>query len=89
MSVGLRLLGAVEASVDGRSVDLGPPRQRCVLAALLVDVNQVVSVDKLIDRVWGAQPPRSVRGTIHSYISRLRTALADTVGITQIGRAHV
>lgn len=83
MRVELRLLGAVEASVDGRSVDLGPPRQRCVLAALLVDVNQVVSVDKVIDRVWGAQPPRSVRGTIHSYISRLRTALADTVGITQ------
>ncbi|MFJ8078420.1 BTAD domain-containing putative transcriptional regulator [Streptomyces sp. NPDC096176] len=80
------VLGAVEARIDGRHVDLGHARQRCVLAALLVDGQRPVTVDQLIDRVWGERPPQRARQTLHSYISRLRQALAETGGGATITR---
>lgn len=80
--VEFRLLGDVEVDVDGRVVDLGHLRQRCVLAALLVDANRVVPVGHLLDRVWADRPPQRAHGTLHSYLSRLRPALAEAgVGI--------
>ncbi|TCO54133.1 AfsR/SARP family transcriptional regulator [Actinocrispum wychmicini] len=73
----LRLLGEVTVRADGNRVDLGPARQRCVLAALALDAGRVVPVDRLVDRVWGEDVPRRGRATLYSYISRLRQALAD------------
>ncbi|MBB5957063.1 DNA-binding SARP family transcriptional activator/tetratricopeptide (TPR) repeat protein [Saccharothrix tamanrassetensis] len=73
------LLGEVCAVVGGRPADLGPARQRCVLAALAVDVGRVVSVDRLIRRVWGDDPPVRARATLSSYVSRLRRARTDIV----------
>ena len=70
-----RILGSVEARVDGMSIDIGHPRQRAVLAALLVQANHLVSTDQLLDRVWGEQPPARGRETVYNYLSRLRTAL--------------
>lgn len=85
MTMEFRLLGPVEASIDGRAVDLGPARQRCVLTALLVGVTHVVSVDQLVERVWGDHPPNRARNTLYSYLSRLRRALAgkENVGIAR------
>lgn len=71
-----RLLGGVEAVVGGRPLDLGHARQRCVLAALLVQVNRPLPVDQLVHRVWGDHPPRRARDTLYGYLSRLRAALA-------------
>ncbi|WP_234390437.1 BTAD domain-containing putative transcriptional regulator [Streptomyces sp. MMG1533] len=85
MTVEFRLLGNVEARVDGRIVDLGHARQRCVLAVLLVDANRVVSVDQLVERVWADRPPQRVRNTLYGYLSRLRQALAIAAG-AQIAR---
>jgi len=58
---------------------LGGPKQRTVLALLVAEVGTVVSVDALIDGVWGEEPTPGVRSTLQTYISNLRTALGDVI----------
>ncbi|MBT2530332.1 tetratricopeptide repeat protein [Streptomyces sp. ISL-99] len=72
------VLGGVRAHVRGRDVDLGHARQRHVLVVLLVEANRPVSLDQLLDRVWGERAPRSAVTTLYSYLSRLRRALSTT-----------
>lgn len=77
MAAQFRLLGAVEAAVDGRPVPIGYPQLRCVLAVLLVEVNRPVSVDHLVDRVWAARRlPRQPRRAVQHAMTLLRGALA-------------
>jgi DNA-binding SARP family transcriptional activator/tetratricopeptide (TPR) repeat protein len=71
------VLGTVEARIDGRTVDLGHSRQRSVLGVLLVEAGRPVTVDQLIDRVWGEDAPQRAAGALYSYLSRLRRAIAD------------
>lgn len=71
----VRLLGPVEVDRDGSPVDLGGPQQRAVLAHLALEVGRVVPVERLVDRLWGEEPPRTPLGTLQSYVSRLRRAL--------------
>ena len=75
------LLGEVRLSVDGKPVDLGPPRQRCALAALAVDAGRLVHADEVVRRVWGDETPRRGRATLHSYVSRLRGSCRGTISI--------
>src|SRR5256885_10394365 len=75
MTVEFRVLGDVEAYVDGHRVELGHARQRCVLAVLLMEPNRAVPISRLVDRTWGGQPPNRAEGTVRSYLSRLRNAL--------------
>ncbi|HEY5881275.1 MAG TPA: BTAD domain-containing putative transcriptional regulator [Nakamurella sp.] len=75
----LRVLGALDAALEsGERVvrpDLGGPRQRSVLALLLVARGQVVSVDRLVEDLWnGEAPPRAI-GALQAYVSHLRRAL--------------
>ncbi len=64
--------------MDGDSpVDVGPPKQRAVLAALLLARGRVVSVDRLVDAVWGQDVPGSATASLQAYISNLRRALRD------------
>lgn len=72
----VRVLGEVDARIDGQPVDVGHLRQRCVLAVLAVEANRIVSVDQLIDRVWGDRPPGGARNSLYSYLTRLRRVLA-------------
>lgn len=58
-------------------VDIGPPKQRAVLAVLLLAAGRVVSVDRLIDAVWGDDAPGSATAGLQAYISNLRRALRD------------
>ncbi len=81
MTVEFQLLGDVAARVDGRQLDIGHSRQRCVLAALLVDVNRPVPLDQLVERVWSDRPPHGARMSLASYLSRLRNVLADAPGV--------
>ncbi|MFD8386592.1 BTAD domain-containing putative transcriptional regulator [Streptomyces sp. NPDC059679] len=75
-----RILGPIAASHQGQPVHLGPPKQRFVLAVLLAEARQAVTVGQLIDRVWGQQPPRAARKTLHSYITRIRAILPPPGG---------
>jgi SARP family transcriptional regulator, regulator of embCAB operon len=73
----LRLLGPFEARVDGRPVALGGRRQeRCLLGLLLLAAGRAVSTPRLIELLWDEQRPESARGTVHTYVGRLRPALA-------------
>ena len=71
----VQLLGPMEVHLDGAPVDLGGPQQRAVIAHLALEPGHVVSVERLIDRLWGDEPPRTPLGTLQSYVSRLRRAL--------------
>lgn len=71
----LRILGPLEASRDGAGVDLGPVKQRAVLALLLLRANHVVSLADLGDALWGDTPPRTARKNIQVYVSVLRGIL--------------
>ncbi|MFD9702555.1 BTAD domain-containing putative transcriptional regulator [Lentzea sp. NPDC059081] len=75
--MGLGLLGPVELVLDDRSLDLGGPRQRVVLAVLGLNAGRVVPVEQLIDAVWGTAPPLTARGQIQISISLLRKLFAD------------
>ena len=55
---------------------LGGPRQRAVLALLLLEANRVVSLDRLAEDVWGGHPPDGWVTTVQIYVSHLRQALA-------------
>jgi DNA-binding SARP family transcriptional activator/tetratricopeptide (TPR) repeat protein len=70
-----RVLGPVEVLRGGRRIDIGHPRQRAVLAVLLLDLNHVMPAEQLIDRVWGEDPPVTVRNLLYGYVAGLRTAL--------------
>ncbi|SDH63463.1 DNA-binding transcriptional activator of the SARP family [Actinokineospora alba] len=86
-----RLLGEIEATVNGEPADLGHARQRSVLAALLVEPNRPVSTGALTDRVWGDRVPSSAQSSVHSYVSRLRKALAgaDDVSLSRQSGGYV
>lgn len=71
----IRLLGRFDVVADGAVVALGGPRQRAVLAVLALNANEIVSVDRLADEVWGGDPPASAVVTLQRYISHLRRAL--------------
>lgn len=80
-----RILGPVEALELERSIPLGGLLQRAVLAILILHRGEVVSSDRLIDELWGAQPPATAAKTLQSYVSRLRKALGTDVLRTQGG----
>ena len=70
------LLGPLVATGDdGVAIDLGQPRQRAVLALLVLNLNMVVSAERLIDDMWGDEPPARPAGALHAYVSNLRRAL--------------
>ena len=71
-----RVLGSIEVVENGHGpIPLGGPKQRAVLAHLLLRANHLVPTDVLIDEVWGEEPPETVRNALQSYASHLRKAL--------------
>jgi DNA-binding SARP family transcriptional activator len=71
-----RILGPLSVTVDGRHVVVNAARDRVVLVMLLLNPGRVVSVDALIEAVWGIEPPVTARGQLQNCISRLRRNLA-------------
>lgn len=72
-----RLFGVIEV-VRGEgeaALDLGPPKQRAVLALLALNPGETMSMDRLADELWPEGPPANLKGTLQAYISHLRKAL--------------
>lgn len=75
----LSMLGRLETVVDGRRVELAGRRERAVLGVLLLHVGEVVSIEALIDGVWGEAAPRSARHMVHEYVSRIRSSVGPLI----------
>jgi peptide/nickel transport system substrate-binding protein len=84
-----QLLGPVEATFDGRPVALGPTKQRALLAMLALHANATVGVDRLIDGLWGEDPPATAPKMVQLYVSQLRRLLSgDDAEIVTHGRGY-
>ncbi|MFC9998758.1 BTAD domain-containing putative transcriptional regulator [Nocardia sp. NPDC127526] len=71
------VLGPVQLTIDGVAQQLGGPKQRAVLAYLVINNNRPVSVDALAAAVWEDNPPPDVRVSLHAIVSNLRKPLRD------------
>jgi basic membrane lipoprotein Med (substrate-binding protein (PBP1-ABC) superfamily)/DNA-binding SARP family transcriptional activator len=78
--VQFRILGSLSVVGNGRAAALGPPKQRAVLAILLSRIGEIVPVERLIELLWGAVPPRTAEHSIQIYISNLRRAFEPLGG---------
>ena len=79
----LRLLGMTELFADdGRAIDPGPLKRRIVLAMLGLQPGRVVSNERLIDAVWGDDPPRSALATLRGLVSDLRRTMGTELIVT-------
>ncbi len=79
-----RILGPLEVVADdGRVLDLGGPRQRALLAALLVRANAVVSTERLIEELWGETAPKTATTSLHNAVSQLRRLLGAEMLVTR------
>jgi predicted ATPase/DNA-binding SARP family transcriptional activator len=73
--VQFRILGPIEAVLDGGPAPLGAPKQRALLALLLINRRRVVTAEQLIDGLWGESPPASALQSLQVYVHGLRRAL--------------
>ena len=78
-----RLLGALDVRKGDVSLQLGGPKQRALLALLLVDAGRAVSTDRLIDALWGEQPPRTAPTSLQNFVSQLRKLLGPELLVTK------
>jgi DNA-binding SARP family transcriptional activator/ABC-type branched-subunit amino acid transport system substrate-binding protein/DNA-binding beta-propeller fold protein YncE len=83
-----RILGPLEVFQQGAAVPLGGPKQRAVLAVLLLHRGEVLSTDRLIDELWGESPPTTAAKSVQVYVSQLRKALGDGMLETR-GRGYL
>lgn len=71
----LDVLGDVRATIDGRPLDLGGPRQRAVLGMLVAAGGRVVPTDRFLEDLWSGRPPPKALGALQAYVSHLRRRL--------------
>src|SRR5919201_4862064 len=82
-----RILGPLEVCDGERALSLGGPKQRTVLALLVLGVGEVLSTDRLIDEIWGERPPVKAAKALQMYVSRLRKQLPPGILLTE-GRGY-
>ena len=78
-----RILGPLEVLLDGRPVPLTRPKQRALLLALLLRANEVVSVDSLVDALWGERPPATALVALQGHVSQVRKLLPPESLVTR------
>ncbi len=76
----IRLLGPLQVSGGSRWSDVGSPKQRLLIASLVVRPRQVVPIDQLVLELWGDTPPKTATTQVHGYVLRLRRLLGDPDG---------
>src|ERR671926_35482 len=76
------ILGPLEVRDADRPLPLGGAKQRALLAILLLNANRVVSIDRLLDALWGEQPPASGAKALHVYVSQLRKVVGEERVVT-------
>ena len=69
----------MEVRGDDGPLALGGRKQRAVLALLILNANRVVSRDRLVDELWGEEPPATAAATVQVNVSRLRKVLPANV----------
>jgi DNA-binding SARP family transcriptional activator len=74
-SIEFRVLGPLEARVGEQTLQLGGTKQRALLAALLLQANEVVTSERLAEELWGPERPRTAATALHVHVSQLRKAL--------------
>jgi DNA-binding SARP family transcriptional activator len=74
-----RILGPLEVSDETGHVALGGPKQRALLAILVLEAGRVVPTDRLIDLLWGEEAPKSATASLQNAVGRLRRALGTDV----------
>jgi DNA-binding SARP family transcriptional activator len=74
-----RILGPLEVSDEAGPLLLGGLKQRAALALLLLEPGRIVSVDRLVDALWGEHPPRTANTSLQNFISQLRKTLGADV----------
>ncbi|MGH2636805.1 MAG: BTAD domain-containing putative transcriptional regulator, partial [Actinomycetota bacterium] len=72
-----RILGPLDVSAEDGPLPLGGPKQRAVIAHLILRANRVVPAEQLIDELWGEEPPETARNTLQTYVYRLRKILGE------------
>jgi predicted ATPase/DNA-binding SARP family transcriptional activator/tetratricopeptide (TPR) repeat protein len=88
-SLDLCVLGPMRAIRAGRDLPLGGPKQRSVLAVLLLEAGRVVPSERLVDELWRGRPPPGAVKTLRSYVSRLRTLLRPDAALIARGGGYV
>jgi DNA-binding SARP family transcriptional activator len=78
-----RILGPLEVVDEGATVALGGQKQRALLAILLINAGEVVSTDRLVEELWGEQPPRTAREALQNMVSQLRKVLPRGALVTR------
>ncbi len=78
-----QILGPLEVADANGTLDVGAGKQRALLALLILHANEVVSVDRLVDELWGEDPPPTAAKIVQNYVSRLRKSLDGQVLLTR------
>ncbi|MEU5423948.1 AfsR/SARP family transcriptional regulator [Streptomyces sp. NPDC001407] len=81
------VLGPLLATDDGLPFTPTPPKQRQLLALLILNSNRSVSVDACIEELWDQNPPQSAYSTLHTYVLHLRMAMSRIPRIGSLGEA--
>ena len=86
-----RLLGPLEVERDGAPIHIGAPKERALLALLLLNADTALSADRIVDALWGESPPASAAKLVQHYVSQLRNKLGrGAIATVPPGyRAHI
>src|SRR3989442_7744133 len=82
-NIEFRILGPLEVIAHGRALELGGPKQRRLLALLVLSAGRVVSVDRLVDGIWNGRPPANPENALQVRVSNVRKVLGPHVVLTR------